>query len=425
MSYYSNKYNKEKFYLFWKETDEFSQWYNSKFKGTSKFDSLKRVIEFYNAEQWMMYNKALLFGDLDIAKKIIKTSDPKTIKKLGRKVCFYDQETWDENKKDIIKEGNMLKFGQNNNLLKLLLSIKGIIAEASPFDKVYGIGLNANDPKALDINTWEGENILGYTLMEVRDIFIKKLKSPSNNNICRLGRCKKPTSKGYDYCSKDHAMIGVNLSLCNNKNKGCNNTVGFDTKTNTIFKYCSLDCRNKYQLNNNNKKNQSNNILHNSYNTPKINYNNSSDYDKNKSNNILHNSYSTPKINYNTPKINYNTPKINYNTPKINYNTPKINYNNSDDYNKNKSNNTLLSSSDISTFNYIIPSINHNNLNNHNQNNLTQNIKSTNNNQFQNNSNIFNIDNQFKNDPNIISDNSLNTEENNALNNKLSTLDLY
>lgn len=129
-------------------------------------------LHFNCCEQWMMACKAILFNDGDTFKKIMDETSPKQQKDLGRIISNYDQETWDYYKYDIVLEGNLFKF-ENEELREFLMSFNlfTIFAEASPWDKVWGIGLGPDDPKALDIHTWEGENLLGKVISRVRQIY--------------------------------------------------------------------------------------------------------------------------------------------------------------------------------------------------------------------------------------------------------------
>lgn len=154
---------------FWSTLGEygaFSQWYKCDFVD---FDGVK-----YNcAEQYMMYQKAKLFCDEEIAQEILNETNPKNIKALGRKIKNFDQKVWDEHKFEIVVRGNYHKFTQNDNLAYLLLKTWGEdIAEASPFDKIWGIGIDEN--AALSGLPWRGENLLGEALMKVRKIIKMK-----------------------------------------------------------------------------------------------------------------------------------------------------------------------------------------------------------------------------------------------------------
>lgn len=139
----------------------FSQWYPSKF-----MDSDGR--EYNCCEQYMMYKKALLFGDNDTAKQILATTNPQQIKQLGRQVKHFDENVWNEVKFDIVVEGNTYKFSQNENLKKILMKTnKKIIVEASPYDAIWGIGFAEKDAIKNE-HKW-GENLLGKAIMKVRD----------------------------------------------------------------------------------------------------------------------------------------------------------------------------------------------------------------------------------------------------------------
>lgn len=144
----------------------YSQWYKSIF--TSHEASTKYT--FSTAEQFMMHSKALLFGDKAIAEAILKTNDPKKQKALGRQVKDFNPDVWDAYKFKIVVQGNLLKFSQNESLKTQLLSTgTKVLVEGSPYDKIWGVGLKFDDPRILDENKWQGENLLGKALMEVRD----------------------------------------------------------------------------------------------------------------------------------------------------------------------------------------------------------------------------------------------------------------
>lgn len=144
-----------------------SQWYSCRF-------SVDGVI--YNtAEQYMMAQKALLFGDSEIYQEIMNASHPKQFKDLGRKISGFDDDIWNQQKCDIVVKGNTAKFSQNQELKAFLLNTKNrILVEASPYDKIWGIGLSADDILCENPLCWKGENLLGFCLMEVRDLLRKE-----------------------------------------------------------------------------------------------------------------------------------------------------------------------------------------------------------------------------------------------------------
>ncbi len=140
----------------------FSQWW------PSPFTSAGRI--YPSAEHWMMAGKARLFGDEEAAEKIRAASSPKQVKEFGRQVRGFDETRWNEAKLCIVVEGNFEKFRQNPPLGEFLLSTgNAVIVEASPVDRIWGIGLAADNERATNPLQWRGENLLGFALMEVRD----------------------------------------------------------------------------------------------------------------------------------------------------------------------------------------------------------------------------------------------------------------
>ncbi|SUW08204.1 Swarming motility protein ybiA [Brachyspira pilosicoli] len=139
-----------------------SQWYIKDFK--------ENDLLFNCMEKYMMYNKALLFDDKDIANEILNNNQPKAIKELGRKVKNFNDELWDKMKYKIVFTGNYYKFSQNADLRNFLLSTKNkVLVEASPYDKVWGIKMKYDDENIENPFFWKGENLLGFALMEARD----------------------------------------------------------------------------------------------------------------------------------------------------------------------------------------------------------------------------------------------------------------
>jgi ribA/ribD-fused uncharacterized protein len=146
--------------FFWGGT--FSNWHKAKFVYKNQ--------TFENSEQAFMWEKALTFKDYIIADKILKTPNPKENKKLGRKVKNFNNDTWMEIAPKIMYEVNYCKFTQNPKLLKELLSTNGKdLVEASPYDKIWGIGLSENEAVNLTPNDWKGKNWLGKVLTDLRN----------------------------------------------------------------------------------------------------------------------------------------------------------------------------------------------------------------------------------------------------------------
>ena len=139
-----------------------SNWYLSDFQ----IDG----ITFTSMEQYMMYKKAVCFKDENIAKQILAEKNVAKIKELGRLVSGYDEHIWNGVRQIIIYEGLLAKFSQNEFLKSRLLDTKNsILAECAVKDRIWGIGLSMTDPKRLTPGEWQGQNLLGYALMLVRD----------------------------------------------------------------------------------------------------------------------------------------------------------------------------------------------------------------------------------------------------------------
>ena len=139
-----------------------SNWYLSDFcVGGTRYSSM---------EQYMMYQKALLFEDARTANQILSTADTGKIKALGRSVGNYDDRVWNGVRQIIVYQGLLEKFRQNAELEKLLLATKDhILAECAVQDRIWGIGLSMKDERRFRLDEWQGQNLLGFSLMRVRD----------------------------------------------------------------------------------------------------------------------------------------------------------------------------------------------------------------------------------------------------------------
>jgi ribA/ribD-fused uncharacterized protein len=122
-----------------------------------------------SAEHFMMAGKASLFGDAETAAQIRQAPHPGAAKALGRQVRGFDELRWAEHRVDLVVTGNLAKFSQHAGLREFLLGTGDrVIVEASPRDPIWGIGLAANDQRAMSPEQWPGLNLLGFALMEVR-----------------------------------------------------------------------------------------------------------------------------------------------------------------------------------------------------------------------------------------------------------------
>ena len=144
------------------ENGYLSNWYMSPFTADG--------IRFSSMEQFMMYRKAVAFGDRDRAAQILDTEDVGRIKELGRLVSGYDDNYWNGIRQIVVYEGLYAKFSQNEELKRLLRATgKAVLAECAVKDRIGGIGLSMSDPDRLDRRKWKGQNLLGYALMMVRE----------------------------------------------------------------------------------------------------------------------------------------------------------------------------------------------------------------------------------------------------------------
>ena len=139
-----------------------SNWYRAEFNMDG--------VRFTSMEQFMMYQKAKCFHDDETAEKILETDDVAGIKELGRMVSGYNDQIWSGIRQIVVYEGLVGKFSQNQGLCeKLLATGDAILAECAVKDRIWGIGLSMKDPDRLDLSRWRGQNLLGYTLMMVRN----------------------------------------------------------------------------------------------------------------------------------------------------------------------------------------------------------------------------------------------------------------
>ena len=139
-----------------------SQWYPAPFEISG--------VRYLTAEHWMMAGKARLFGDEATLARILSLEHPGAAKSSGRQVQGFDQAKWMAVARRIVTEGNLAKFGQNEALGHYLLGTGDqVLVEASPHDRVWGIGLAVDDPQAQNPYTWRGENLLGFALMDARE----------------------------------------------------------------------------------------------------------------------------------------------------------------------------------------------------------------------------------------------------------------
>lgn len=150
----------------------FSQWWACRFEIDGRL--------YTSAEQWMMASKARLFGDRAVLAEVMGTSDPAQVKSLGRRVQGFEENSWAALRFDLVTIGNVAKFGQNEDLRRHLLGTgESVLVEASPSDRIWGIGLGRDAPEAKDPRTWRGRNLLGFALVRTRAVLRKELEVPA------------------------------------------------------------------------------------------------------------------------------------------------------------------------------------------------------------------------------------------------------
>lgn len=169
------------------ENGQFSNWYPSNFTVDG--------IAFRSMEQYMMYQKALLFHDHESAGEILRESNPETIQKLGRGVQNYSDALWKARRQEVAFRGLLEKFGQNEDLKRLLLDTgDDILAECSASDKAWGIGVSMKNPLRFDMANWTGENLLGVSLMMTREVLktrelSKRNEEPPRRDLNKFRGC--------------------------------------------------------------------------------------------------------------------------------------------------------------------------------------------------------------------------------------------
>ena len=140
----------------------FSQWYTAEFVVDGQ--------RYSSAEHFMMAEKAALFGDQEIRSLVLQAPTPDVAKALGRKVTGFNDQVWLQHRYEIVVRANEAKFSQNPELSAYLKETGSrIIVEASPVDRIWGIGLAQDNENANNPNMWQGLNLLGFALMQVRD----------------------------------------------------------------------------------------------------------------------------------------------------------------------------------------------------------------------------------------------------------------
>ena len=188
-----------------------SNWYPSSFTVDG--------VAFSSMEQFMMYRKAICFGDEAVAAQILSTSDVAKIKSLGRQVSNYDESMWNGIRQIVVYEGLLAKFSQNEELKgKLKATENAVLAECAVKDCIWGIGLSMKDPDRLNKAKWNGQNLLGYALMMVRER-LQQDYSWEQRKLGELGTIttgNTPSTSIPDYYSDDGIVWVTPTDICEN-----------------------------------------------------------------------------------------------------------------------------------------------------------------------------------------------------------------
>lgn len=156
------------------ETGWLSNWYKSLFTLYGRelpidYPNKDKLLAFCSVEQYMMFCKACCFKDWKSADKIMNCESQREIKAMGRAVKNYDDAVWSKIRYNVVKQGIELKVVQNENLMQLLMSypVDTIFVEASPYDRIWGVGMPVC-PEVYNPSNWRGKNLLGKAWQEVR-----------------------------------------------------------------------------------------------------------------------------------------------------------------------------------------------------------------------------------------------------------------
>jgi ribA/ribD-fused uncharacterized protein len=170
-----------KYLLFWGHTPKdpravdascLSQWFPRAFA----IDG----VPYATAEHYMMAEKARLFGDGEAVSAVLASKTPAEAKAVGRQVRGYDDAAWESARLAAVVRGNVAKFGQHDDIGAFLRSTGDcVLVEASPRDRIWGIGLGASNPDARNPARWRGRNLLGFALMAARDELFPGAPSPA------------------------------------------------------------------------------------------------------------------------------------------------------------------------------------------------------------------------------------------------------
>ncbi len=159
----------------------YTEWPSNFCKTHFTWETFGEKHEFFCTEQAFMWAKAKFFNDEETAEKILAEElEPMVCKRLGRQVKNYDDKAWDEVRYEMMLKPNVERFTQDLVLQRRILDPKfdGLVfVEASPYDKIWGIGLKQDDPRCEDEKSWLGRNLLGRVITEARAEVLNRLRA--------------------------------------------------------------------------------------------------------------------------------------------------------------------------------------------------------------------------------------------------------
>ena len=123
---------------------------------------------FSSAEKLFMHEKTLFASDLLKAREIMGEDRPWELRRLGREVRGLNEGDWRRRAPNVVYKGNRAKFLQNEGARRELFESRGkVLVEGIGSGEWVRYGRNG-DPRK-----WEGQNVLGRVLMQLRKGFME------------------------------------------------------------------------------------------------------------------------------------------------------------------------------------------------------------------------------------------------------------
>lgn len=161
--------NKKSYHFFWSGSP-YSSWYPCEFTVELVLGDFKEKFTYSSLNQYFEHTKAIVFEDWGLAKKIMASDNPRRQRKLTKRIGIFSANFWVEHREEILKRGLLSKFQQNPELRKLLVREKcDLFVLADPKDRVWGVGMKAEEAALTTEKDWIGRNLFGKALTEVRD----------------------------------------------------------------------------------------------------------------------------------------------------------------------------------------------------------------------------------------------------------------